>query len=65
MVLDFHGKILKIFDGTQVPSKFFCKFEVYLKKKKKKLEFLELEFHKLKFQKGGRSLHIFKTVVDC
>jgi len=32
----------------------------------KELDFLELEFHdKLKFQKGDRSLHIFKTVVNC
>ena len=38
---------------------------------KKKLEFLELEFHgklnfhKLEFQRNDKSLHIFKTMVHC
>ena len=54
MKLEYHRKISKI-------------FRVYFFKE---LEFLELkfhsklEFHKLEFQKGGRSLHISKTVVD-
>ena len=47
--LEFHKKIYGNFEGN-----FF-----------KELEFMELKLHsKLEFQKGGRSLHIFKIVVD-
>ena len=55
MVLEFHE--------LEYYKKIFEKFEVYFFKE---LWFLELEFHdklefhKLKFQKDGRSLHIFK-----
>ena len=31
----------------------------------KKIEFLELVFHKFKFQKSSKSLYISKIVVDC
>ena len=61
MVLEFHE--------LEYHQKIFSKFEDYLKKKK--LEFLELEFHgklnfhKLEFQKSDKSLHIFKTIVHC
>ena len=48
--LEFHQKKFGNFKGN-----FF-----------KELEFMELKLHsKLEFQKGGRSLHISKTVVDC
>ena len=61
MVLKFHE--------LEYHQKIFSKFEDYFKKKK--LEFLELEFHgklnfhKLEFQKSDKSLHIFKTIVHC
>ena len=44
-------------------KKFSRKFEVYFFKE---FEFLKFEFHgKLEFQNDSRSLHIFKTMVDC
>ena len=49
MVLEFHKKFSGKFEGY-----FFKELELHGK----------LEFHKLEFQKGGRSLHISKTMVD-
>ena len=55
MVLEYHKKFLKL-------------FRVYFFKE---LEFSELKFHgklefyKLEFKKSDRSIHIFKTVVNC
>ena len=48
MILEFHE--------LEYHKNFSRKFEVYF--------FKELEFLELEFQKGGRSLHIFKIVVD-
>lgn len=54
MVLEFYE--------LEFYQKFSSKFEGYLFKE---LELMELELHgKLEFQKGGRFLHIFETVVN-
>ena len=60
MVLEFYE--------FEYHKNFSNKFEVHFFQE---LELLELEFHdklefyKLEFKKGGRSLHISKTVIDC
>ena len=60
--------ILKFYE-LEYQKNFSKKFKIYFFKELKFLEFEfygKLEFHdKLEFQKGGKSLHISKTVVDC